>query len=347
MSRPSSERIAGRALVAIGDFLDSESMNNSPQLRPPGPRDLYVMPCAAEGFVGMVVDHGRLPVRLHFTLADGREFHLPISDIALRQLASALAALRPSQERISDKGAHHGAAAFLRCEEVETAAMPRSTSKPILSRLPEGMSAQLFARAKTCHLNAGDTLFSAGDAGDGCYRLEEGLLKVVITSPRGEERILAILGPGEIAGELSIVDRQPRSASVIAVKDCKLSFISQKNFEECTKQNPDTYRYLVNVLASRLRETNQAVAADTFLNVKARLARALLELSEYLGEHAGAGRVLIHHKISQNDLAAMAGVARENVNRTLSEWKRLDLVTHLSGFYCLNDITTLKRYSVF
>jgi hypothetical protein len=91
-------------------------MNNSPQPRPerPGPRDLYVMPWEAEGFVGMVA--GRLPVRLHFTLADGREFHLPISDIALRQLASALAGLRPSQERISDKGAHHGAAAFLRCE---------------------------------------------------------------------------------------------------------------------------------------------------------------------------------------------------------------------------------------
>src|SRR5947207_7820940 len=71
-------------------------MNNSPQPKPPllSARDLYVMPCAAEAFVGMVVGHGRLPIRLHFTLADGRDFHLPISDIALRQLATALAALR-------------------------------------------------------------------------------------------------------------------------------------------------------------------------------------------------------------------------------------------------------------
>jgi CRP/FNR family transcriptional regulator, cyclic AMP receptor protein len=277
MSRPSLERIAGRALVAIGDFLHSESMNDSPQ-------------------------------------------------------------------RISDKGAHHGAAAFLRCEEV-AAAMPRSTSKPILSRLPEGMSAELFARAKTRHLNAGDTLFSAGDAGDGCYRLEEGLLKVVITSHRGEQRILALLGPGEIAGELSIIDRQPRSASVVAVKDCELSFISQQNFEKCTKQDPDIYRYLVNVLALRLRETDEAVAADSFLTTKARLARALLELSEYLGEDAGEGRVLIRHKINQSDLAAMAGVVRENVSRVLGDWKRRDLVTRSSGFYCLNTITTLKRHA--
>jgi CRP/FNR family transcriptional regulator, cyclic AMP receptor protein len=232
-----------------------------------------------------------------------------------------------------------------------SASKPKLSALPerehILSALPERLSAQLFAGAKACRLDAGDRLFSAGDACDGCYRLEHGLLKVVITSHWGEERILALLGPGEIAGELSIVDRQPRSASVIAVKDCELSFISQKNFDECTKQNPDTYRYLVNVLASRLRETDQAVAADTFLTVKARLARAFLELSEYLGENSGARRVLIKHKISQNDLAAMAGVARENVSRTLSEWKQRDLVTRSSdGFYCLNDTTALKRYSV-
>ena len=224
--------------------------------------------------------------------------------------------------------------------------MPRSTSKAILSSLPERLSAQLFARAKLCHLRAGEAIFSAGDSGNGCYRLERGLLKVIITSLRGEERILAILGPGEIAGELSIIDRQPRSASVIAVKDCELSFISQRNFEKCTKQDPDIYRYLVNVLALRLRETDQAVAADSFLTVKARLARALLELTEYLGEDAGAAGVLIRHKISQSDLAAMAGVARENVSRALSDWKRHDVVTRSSGFYCLNDITTLKRYAV-
>jgi CRP/FNR family transcriptional regulator, cyclic AMP receptor protein len=223
--------------------------------------------------------------------------------------------------------------------------MTKLDAETILSSLPERLSALLFAGAKTCHLRAGDALFAAGDSGDGCYRLERGLLKVIITSSGGEERILAILGPGEIAGELSLIDRRPRSASLIAVKDCELSFISQKNFEKCTNQDPDIYRYLVNVLVSRLRGTDQAVAADSFLSVKARLARALIELTAYLGEDAGAGRVLIRHKISQSDLAAMAGVARENVSRALSDWKRRDLVTRSSGFYCLNDITKLKRYA--
>jgi CRP/FNR family cyclic AMP-dependent transcriptional regulator len=103
---------------------------------------------------------------------------------------------------------------------------------PILPRLPEHLAGELFAHALPCHLAGGETLFSAGDPGDGCYRLEQGLLKVVISSPRGEERILSILGPGSIAGELALIDGAPRSASVIAIRDCELSFISRAEFTE-------------------------------------------------------------------------------------------------------------------
>ena len=180
----------------------------------------------------------------------------------------------------------------------------------------------------------------AGDAGDGCYRLERGLLKVVITSAHGEERILAILGPGEIAGELAIIDG--RSASVFALKDCELSFISRKNFEKCMRQNREICDYLITVLASRLRETDEALAAASFLTVKARLARALLNLAEFLGEERGSGRILIHHKIKRNDLAAMAGVAAENVSRVMKDWMQRHVVTRSSGYYCLEDIAALK-----
>src|SRR5260370_7833338 len=93
--------------------------------------------------------------------------------------------------------------------------MPRSTtSTAILSRLPERLSAQLFAGAKSCHLRAGDTLFAAGDSGDGCYRLERGLLKVIITSPRGEKRTLAIPGPGGFAAALPPLVPHPRPPSL-------------------------------------------------------------------------------------------------------------------------------------
>src|SRR6516162_386007 len=135
----------------------------------------------------------------------------------------------------------------------------------ILPRLPQSLAVQLFAGATPHHLKAGEALFMVGDPGDGCYRLEQGLLKVVITSPRGDTRILAVLGPGSIAGELALIDGRPRSASVFAIRDCELRFVGRNAFEECMAQHPEIYRYLVNVLAGRLRETNEAVAAANFL----------------------------------------------------------------------------------
>jgi CRP/FNR family transcriptional regulator len=213
----------------------------------------------------------------------------------------------------------------------------------ILPRLPKNLSAQLFAGAASRHLEAGEALFVAGDTGDGCYRLEQGLVKVIVTSPQGEERILAILGPGAIVGELSVIDGGPRSASVVAVKECELSFVSRAAFKECTQQYPEIYHYLVDVLAARLRETDDALVAASFLTVKSRLARALLDLAKFLGEEEASGCVWIRHKVSQSDLAAMAGVARENVSRVLSDWKRRKLVTRSNGYYCLHDVATLQR----
>ncbi len=213
----------------------------------------------------------------------------------------------------------------------------------ILHSLPENLSTRLFRDAPPRHVGAGEALFHAGDPGDGCYRLEHGLLKVLITSPRGEERILAILGPGAIAGELSVIDGGPRSASVFAVKECNLTFVRRAAFEEYAQQHPEIYRFLLDVLAARLRETDEAVAAASFMTVKSRLARALLELAKVLGEEDDSGQVLIRHKIKQSDLAVMAGIARENVNRALSDWKRRKLVSKSKGYYCLQDIATLKR----
>ena len=213
----------------------------------------------------------------------------------------------------------------------------------ILPRLPEHLSRLLFARAQPRHLESGEVLFAAGDTGDGCYRLERGLLKVVISSPQGDERILAILSPGSIAGELAVIDGRPRSASVVAVRACELSFVSHALFEECTEQHPEIYRYLVNVLAARLREADDALAATSFMTVRARLARTLLELGELLGEKDASGQVVIRHQIHQDDLAAMAGVARDNVSRVISDWKRRKVITRSSGYYCLGDTTVLKE----
>jgi len=213
----------------------------------------------------------------------------------------------------------------------------------VLSALPEKLFSELFAKGRTVSLAADQTLFLPGDASDGCYRLDEGLLKVSVIAAAGGERILAILGPGALVGELSMLDGTPRSASVAALRDSKLCFISSAVFEAFTAAHPEVYRQGMILLASRLRATNEALAAAAFMSLKGRLARALLSLAEAFGHDVGNGRTLIRQKVTQNDLAAMAGISRENVSRILSDWKRSAAVSRLAGYYCLESRAAVER----
>src|SRR4029077_9795679 len=166
----------------------------------------------------------------------------------------------------------------------------------LLSDLPEQLSSTILANAKPVKLSADEVLFLTGDPGDGCYRLEEGMIKVSMDSPSGAERILAILGPGSIVGDMAMIDGRPRSASVSALRDCKLSFVFRAAFETVAEKNPEIYKHLLNMLAARLRDTDQVVAAGTFLPVKGRVARALLDLAKAFGNEVGGGRVVIRQK---------------------------------------------------
>jgi CRP/FNR family cyclic AMP-dependent transcriptional regulator len=220
-----------------------------------------------------------------------------------------------------------------------------SKPKPpnVLSGLPARLLSELFEHAVAHNLRSGEVLFRAGDVGDGCYRIQTGLVKVVVTSRQGEERIISLLGPDAIVGELSMIDAGPRSASVVAIADCSLSFLSRATFQTCIEAHPELTGYLMKTLTRRLREADDALAATTFLSVKQRLARALFGVAAYVGEKNGEGRIRLRLKISQGDLAAMAGVARENVSRTLSEWRKRDIVARSSNYYCINDPKALAQ----
>jgi len=213
--------------------------------------------------------------------------------------------------------------------------LPRAESVPrqesLLAALPTELSHSLFAKARPVSLTASQTLFVTGDEGDGCYRVEEGLLKASIAGPAGGERIMAILGPGSVVGELSMIDRGPRSASVTALRDSKLSFIGRSAFEAFGQSRPELYRHVATLLAQRLRDTDNALMTTNFFSVKAHVARALLSLAEAFGRDMGQGRIFVQQKVSQGDLAAMAGIARENVSRILHESYRRILVTEGSG----------------
>ena len=204
------------------------------------------------------------------------------------------------------------------------------------------LTSELFASARSCRLKAGATLFHKGDKGDGCYRLDKGLLKVCLTSPKGEERIIAFLCSGAIVGDLAVIDGLPRAASIAAVTDSELHFVSQVAFQHFAEKHPEIYQHLTKMLAARLRSADDIIASFAFLPMKARVARALLDLAEDLGEETNSGGILIPRMINQSDLAAMAGVARENTNRILSEWKRSNLVTKSSDSYWIADKARLE-----
>jgi CRP-like cAMP-binding protein len=208
---------------------------------------------------------------------------------------------------------------------------------------PDKVAEILFKQARVMRLQPQQTLFTAGDRGESCALVDEGLLKVHVISANGGERILAILGAGALVGELSMIDGAPRSASVSALKETTLRLLTRAAFDAITEQHPDVYRHVSVVLARRLRDIDAALTASSFLPVKGRVARALLGLADAFGKDVGGGRILIHQKVSQSDIAAMAGIARENVSRILQEWTRRGLVSRLGGYYCVENRASVER----
>jgi len=213
----------------------------------------------------------------------------------------------------------------------------------VLSELIEDVAAELFAKATLCRLKGGDLLFETEEEGDGYYRLDSGVLKVSLRSSQGDERILAILSKGSVVGGLAIIDGLPRSESVTALADCELRFISQAIFQHCAQEHPEIHQYLSFLLAKSLRKTYHSMAALAFLTAKGRVAYALLEVAESLGERNGSGEIVIPGMINQKDLAALAGVSRENTNRILRCWEKDKLVSSSPRSYQIHDKAKLER----
>lgn len=201
----------------------------------------------------------------------------------------------------------------------------------------------LFGRARPLQLEPQQNLFTAGDPGESCALVVEGLLKVHVDSASGGERILALLGPRALVGELSMIDGAPRSASVTALKKAEVRLVTRATFDAILEQNPAVYRYLTQLLVRRLRQVDEALSAGSLLQLNGRAARALLGLADAFGKDVGGGRILIHLKINQSDIAAMAGFSREHLSRILQDWMRRGVLSRLGGYYCIEKPDLLLR----
>ncbi|MBX2805424.1 MAG: Crp/Fnr family transcriptional regulator [Hyphomicrobiales bacterium] len=209
--------------------------------------------------------------------------------------------------------------------------------------LPENSLKEVAANARPVQMKAGKVLFIQGDQADGCYAIISGAMRVSFLSADGNETVLTMMGPGDVVGEMGLFGSPVRSATVSAQSDAELMFIAADDFMRAADASPQIYRYLLKLLATRLRATNEAFATTATMPLSSRLARVLILLSQNFGEVIPGERVLIRHRFTQSDLCLMAGSARENISRQLNSWKRKELIDRISYYYCLNDLGEMRR----
>jgi CRP/FNR family cyclic AMP-dependent transcriptional regulator len=201
--------------------------------------------------------------------------------------------------------------------------------------LPWTIRRAFVVASKPVQLRTREVLFHAGDQGDGCYLVRSGVVKASVIARDGQERLLAILGPGSLIGELALIDDEPRSATISALKDASLMHLTKGAFFRIADANPHVYRQALRLLAQRLRGTNESVVAQGTVTVQGRVARAFTSLAEGLGDEQPDGRILLAYKITQNDIAGMAGVARENASRAINDLLRDGVLSRAGSFYMI------------
>ena len=169
---------------------------------------------------------------------------------------------------------------------------------------------------------AGARILTASQPGEVAYVVLDGTLKVSTVQSTGRELTLALLGPGEIVGELALADRSGRSADVVALEPATLIWIDRNAFDHLRREVPLITENLLRLMARRLRLANAQLQAIATLDVHGRVARQLLALADALGEQLPDGSVRIPLRVTQSDLAALVGATRVRVNEVLVGFKR-------------------------
>lgn len=173
---------------------------------------------------------------------------------------------------------------------------------------------------------SGAMILTASQPGEIAYIILDGTLKVSVLQLNGRELTLALLGPGEIVGELSLADRSSRSADVVALEPTTMVWIDRNTFDQLRREIPAITENLLRLLARRLRLANAQLQAIATLDVHGRIARQLLALADALGEEQPDGSVQIPLRITQSDLASLVGATRVRVNEVLVGFTRRENV---------------------
>lgn len=190
-------------------------------------------------------------------------------------------------------------------------------ANPFFASLGGEVVEEVAALCMTRRLAAAETLFIKGDPGDALFAVRRGQIEIGAGTEGGRRVTFNLLGPGDVFGEIALLDGRARTADATAVEETELFVIRRRDFLELLTRRPALAIRLIEFLCERLRWVSTRVEEATLLPLDVRLARRLIAL----GEDYGAELV-----ISQDQLAVFVGAARESVNRQLQAWKRRGLI---------------------
>lgn len=181
----------------------------------------------------------------------------------------------------------------------------------------------------------------AGDHTDNIYFVLSGALKVQVSDEEGREVILSMVGPGELFGEMGVLDDHPRSATVLTVEQSEVVVMGKADFKQCLLDNPDVSLFIMRNLTRRLRLADRNIESLALLDVYGRVARLLLEAAEVVD-----GRRVVTRKFSKQDIAKMVGASREMVSRVMRDLMAQGFVREQGGQLILIDLAAFRRHGV-
>ena len=169
---------------------------------------------------------------------------------------------------------------------------------------------------------AGAAIFQVGDPGDSMMAVLAGAVRITLPTPKGREVVLADVDPGDVFGEIAMLDGAERSAAATALTNCELLVLERSQSLLFLQHHPEACLKLLELLCARVRRSDERMLDIGFSEIPVRLAKVLLE-------HANEQSRL---PLSQSELAAMIGATRENVNRHLRDWQSHGILERKKGW---------------
>jgi CRP/FNR family cyclic AMP-dependent transcriptional regulator len=231
-------------------------------------------------------------------------------------------------------------------ETTEQTAVELLRSVPLFADLEEGELERFSQVAVPRSFPAGTRVFHEGDSSDACYIVRDGSFRVTREHSDGRAITLATLGPGEIFGELAMLDGDTRSASAESITDGTLLALPANDVRSLLGRNPEIALKLVAGLVRRLRAANMRLSRQSFQTVPSRVAGILAQLSRdgQEGDGDGAQMTEVTIRMNQTDLAQLAGTSRESVSRFLAELERAGVVRSGRGRVTVLQPNKLRNY---